>query len=379
MVDGLGEEALEAALPRLPGFRALAARSERYDNAAHDHAVTVTSPGHASIATGEPPSVHGVVSNAWIDRATGRAVSSVADETFGVSPKNLKVPAWSDRLVAASNGRSRAFARLLGESADDSDPSAFAEALVRGERLGRDPEATDFFAVCFSALDLANYANDPKSARSIRTLEAIDRSMARFARFLDKRVGRDGVIFILTSDHGFTPAPRAGRGGILEGDRLVERLRVYLSDEWGAGNLVLGGANPWIYIDREKILAAELDYLSVLAVSRKFLETQEGVERVFTPEDWDKKDAKRTEIERRVARSWDAERAGDLYVLPKRFWILGLAADPHVSSHGSPYGYDAYVPLWISGPGASPGLRLEPVTVREAVRRHLSRVFPKLG
>lgn len=96
------------------GFRRLLDRGYRFDDAVHDHAVTFTSPGHASPTTGVIPARHGIVSNSWREWRDGawETVSSVADPDSelvggsgsGSSPRNLLVDGLPDWLVAQDPG-----------------------------------------------------------------------------------------------------------------------------------------------------------------------------------------------------------------------------------------------------------------------------------
>lgn len=52
--------------------------------ARHDHAMTLTSVGHATLATGAYPSRHGIVGNHWVERATGQRVYSCVDSTVQI-------------------------------------------------------------------------------------------------------------------------------------------------------------------------------------------------------------------------------------------------------------------------------------------------------
>jgi predicted AlkP superfamily pyrophosphatase or phosphodiesterase len=103
------------------GFRTLLDHGVHYLAAHYAHANTETAPGHATLATGAYPSRHGIVSNDWVDRASGEFVYNTEDERHhllgvkkrkphkGVSPRNLLTSTFSDELVASSGGRSRAF------------------------------------------------------------------------------------------------------------------------------------------------------------------------------------------------------------------------------------------------------------------------------
>ncbi|HWX53491.1 MAG TPA: alkaline phosphatase family protein [Verrucomicrobiae bacterium] len=72
---------------------------------------TVTAIGHSTFMTGATPSVSGIIGNEWFDRATGRSVTSVSDDSTrllggvpgatGSSPNRLLVSALGDELKMA--------------------------------------------------------------------------------------------------------------------------------------------------------------------------------------------------------------------------------------------------------------------------------------
>ena len=64
------------------GFRYLWEQGVVYSNAHHAHANTETIVGHATIATGAHPSVHGMVGNLWFDRETGFTTYNVEDTNY---------------------------------------------------------------------------------------------------------------------------------------------------------------------------------------------------------------------------------------------------------------------------------------------------------
>ncbi|HEX7981791.1 MAG TPA: alkaline phosphatase family protein [Gemmatimonadaceae bacterium] len=94
------------------GFRRLLDQGRLYARATHDHAITETAVGHATLATGVYPMRHGIVANEWQER-TPRGlvdVSNVGDSTAkivgyptlpGVSPHYLMRPGLADWIVAA--------------------------------------------------------------------------------------------------------------------------------------------------------------------------------------------------------------------------------------------------------------------------------------
>ena len=94
------------------GFRRLIDQGRAYVRASHDHAVTETAAGHASLATGVHPMRHGIVANEWSEHTPAGwiDVSNVGDSTVkivgdstqrGVSPHALVRAGLADWLTAA--------------------------------------------------------------------------------------------------------------------------------------------------------------------------------------------------------------------------------------------------------------------------------------
>src|SRR3954447_8066132 len=62
------------------GFRRMAREGTWYQNCYYPYASTFTAAGHASLATGTCPDVHGIIGNDWYDRASGE--SQVASQSL---------------------------------------------------------------------------------------------------------------------------------------------------------------------------------------------------------------------------------------------------------------------------------------------------------
>ncbi len=94
-------------------------------NAIHDHFPTYTAVGHATIATGLPPSMHGIVGNSWIEKYAGKIAYCIPE--FPAKPyDNLLAPTISDWLrlyfpdsrSACVSLKDRASVLMCGRSAD---------------------------------------------------------------------------------------------------------------------------------------------------------------------------------------------------------------------------------------------------------------------
>ena len=88
-----------------------------FANCHYRHALTVTAPGHATLATGASPNVHGIISNGWFDRVRGQYTTAGHDPatkllgatsaSAGASPRWLIGSTLGDQLHRVTKGRAR--------------------------------------------------------------------------------------------------------------------------------------------------------------------------------------------------------------------------------------------------------------------------------
>jgi predicted AlkP superfamily pyrophosphatase or phosphodiesterase len=157
------------------GLKRLVTEGAWFTRAAYPYLLTITCPGHATISTGTFPSTHGVFSNQWWDRESGRQVQCSDDPSatnFGYdgpgkdhnSGYRLKVETFADRLraergahVVTLSAKARSAIMLAGHGGDAvtwlseaSDTwltsSAFASAPVPEVKrfIAAHPVAADF-------------------------------------------------------------------------------------------------------------------------------------------------------------------------------------------------------------------------------------------
>ncbi|MEJ2541256.1 MAG: alkaline phosphatase family protein [Gemmatimonadota bacterium] len=149
VVDQLPAELLDRYDPAFTGgLRRLRDEGLRFLSTTHDHAITETAPGHATLVTGTWPSHHGVVSNQWweAEPPSFKAVLNVVDpkapvlgypQLPGASPAVLERDGLADWLQAANpdsrvvsvSGKARGAVLLASHS--DADVFWFEPALGR--------------------------------------------------------------------------------------------------------------------------------------------------------------------------------------------------------------------------------------------------------
>jgi len=101
------------------GFKRLVSEGYFFRNTHYNYVPTYTGPGHASIYTGATPAAHGIISNEWYSKDTGKDVYCTEDKDAKpvgseskagmMSPKNMLTTTMGDELKLATGGRSKVF------------------------------------------------------------------------------------------------------------------------------------------------------------------------------------------------------------------------------------------------------------------------------
>src|ERR1041384_7923695 len=87
------------------GFRRLLREGASWTQSNYDHMPTYTAPGHGTMMTGAYPAETGIIGNEWLDRASGKRVTSVTDETvklLGGGPN--EIASSPSRLMTSTVG-----------------------------------------------------------------------------------------------------------------------------------------------------------------------------------------------------------------------------------------------------------------------------------
>ncbi|MQA19738.1 alkaline phosphatase family protein [Rugamonas rivuli] len=262
----------------------------------------------------------------------------------------------------------------------------FARAAVDGENLGRNPAGVpDLLGVSLSAHDYVNHAFGPESKLSHDHLQRLDRMLADFFTYLDKKVGMDNVLVVLTADHGFPNTPEFAQtqhndAQRIDGDKLMAALDKHLSEKFGGAKLLSAWSLPNIHLDYAQIDKSGLKREDVESAAARYLLAQNGIVEAYTRTQLESGAANTTRIATLMRRAWNREASGDLMVVTKPYWYFGTGTSG--TSHGSPYAYDTNVPLMIMGkrwikPGAY-GQYAEVVDIAPTLA-HLLQVRPPSG
>jgi hypothetical protein len=254
---------------------------------------------------------------------------------------------------------SKLFTTLLTISpAGDDMTLAFAKALVINEQLGRD-DVTDYLAVSFSSTDYVGHVFGPSSLESEDNILRLDRTLGELFSFIDEQIGLEKTLIVLSADHGAPEAPGYLNslgipGGYVHPDRW-EKTSAFqtLKKKFGIGQeLIQNYVHPYIYLNSSVILDKDLDKAAleraVAAELVKFPDVALAVSSTAMREG----NLPDTPIHRAILNNFNPSRSGDIFVVfaPNRFINDFDGLDVAVT-HGSPWGYDTYVPILFGGYG----------------------------
>lgn len=439
------------------GFNYLLNHGFDFLNAHHPHANTTTCAGHATIATGSYPALHGIIDNDWYDRKTNKMVYCMEDlnvnplanthtlhKIEGRSPKNLKASTISDEIILARKGKafavslkdrsaialashagkafwfdktnggfittnyyyntypqwvtqwnndyqpkdftwnlskpkeyyqnantpvfpqqlkafkqgfphqianapSEQYFKFLSKTPKADQLTAdFAEHLLAAEQLGKTKNKTDYLGISFSAVDAIGHQFGPNSLEAEDNLLMLDQTIAHLLQSLDKQVGLDNVLIVLTADHGVEDSPsylkmhHIAEIQPLNIPETSQKVIHFLKERYQLPeNTLMAISPPYLYLNHDIISAHQLNLTAVSQNVAELLAHQPGIFKTYTlpaiaiEKDW---------LTEKVNRMAYPYRSGDVYLVQPPYQSLGAHSENRVT-HGSPWQYDSYVPL----------------------------------
>jgi Type I phosphodiesterase / nucleotide pyrophosphatase len=254
------------------------------------------------------------------------------------------------------------YAALLASPFADALALDFARAAIAGEQLGAD-DAPDILVVSLSGHDYVNHQFSAESRLSHDHFLHLDRLLQSFFADLDRAVGRERYLAVLTADHGFMPAPEVSqaqgkRAGRLSGSQLVAAVNGALEQRFQAPRLVMGASASALVLDRRQLAARGLALDAVAAAAREALLAQPGIAVAYTRQELASGSRAGAPLFEAMRKTWHPDISGDVQYATQPWFMFGNSG----ATHGSPYEYDTHVPLLVWGPAwVQPGRRADRV------------------
>jgi predicted AlkP superfamily pyrophosphatase or phosphodiesterase len=229
---------------------------------------------------------------------------------------------------------------------------------------------TDYLGVSYSSVDYVGHAFGPRSLEIQDILVRLDNNLGELFTHLDQKVGRGNYVVAFSADHGVVPIPEemqktGADAGVLNLADLKDRLEKAL-EPFNYTKPVLAQItgrdiyfSPGIYGQLKRDPAA-------LRVVLDAVQTEPGVAAVYRAEDLIGGSKSILHTRTAMELSYFAGRSGDLFVVPKPYWLLDETpvgkARGYATGHGTPYNYDQHVPILLMGYGIQGGEYFAPAT-----------------
>jgi hypothetical protein len=242
-----------------------------------------------------------------------------------------------------------------------------AKHAVVAEALGRH-SAPDLLCLAFSQLDYAGHSFGPDSHEIMDSVLRLDRVLADFFTFLDRELGAERWMVVLTADHGVAPLPervtalnRDITAGRIDWPVLTAQVEAALSVRFGAPS---DGA-VWTVRDSYgyRLIPATLAAKGVAALDARktikaTLQESPQVAVVWTRDELLDGSLTAGDYLAEWRLSFNAVRSQDVVLSPKPY-VVDRA--PTGTNHGTPYEYDSHIPLVWYGASITSGVRIERV------------------
>lgn len=273
-----------------------------------------------------------------------------------------------------AKGNKYYYTLLMASPVADELTVDFAKELIQREGLGKD-DVADYLAISLSSTDYVGHTFGPASLESEENLLRLDRTLADLFAYVDKTVGLDNTLIVLSADHGTPEAPQYMTEKGLEAGRIdldqmdFTQLDKELKERFGFGKEVIKMTyHPYVYLDHALMEAKKADAGEVSAVIANALIEIEGIAYAIPSAaliTGQLPDA--APIARQVLRNFSPKRSGDIYMIYQPHWVPTATGDYALVNHGSPWRYDTFVPVIFAGNGVLPNRIYRPVETVDVV------------
>jgi arylsulfatase A-like enzyme len=173
---------------------------------------------------------------------------------------------------------------------------------------------------------------------------------------VDALIGLEHVVVALTADHGVAPLPEALAAHSLPGGRMTSQdlfgpIQAAVARRFGEGKWLQATAGTSPYLDYSLAAARDADLEVVRNTAAAAARAVPHVARVYTRDELQRANVPNDRIGSRILRGFNAQRSGDLEIVLEPYWLRQGSG----TTHGTPYNYDAHIPLILMGARIAPG------------------------
>jgi predicted AlkP superfamily pyrophosphatase or phosphodiesterase len=246
--------------------------------------------------------------------------------------------------------------------ADEMTLGVALQAMAMHE-LGTDDDP-DLLAIGFSATDIIGHTYGADSHEMMDQILRLDLVLEKLFAEVDRRVGLQRTLVVLTADHGSQPLVEVLQARGLEARRVHPKHLDALFAEAlerrfpGSKGLIAYFDPPNFFLNEENVRKQKLSLEDVANTVADALRGSGLVDAVYTKIDFLKTPPKNDPYFEFFQNSFFESRSGHVVALMKPF--VYIDDRPGGTGHGTPYEYDRHVPIFFMGPGIKPGRYPEP-------------------
>ena len=235
----------------------------------------------------------------------------------------------------------------------------FAKTLLEKEQLGQD-DVPDYLSISFSSTDYVGHIFGASSLETEDNLVRLDRTLADLFAYIDKKVGLENTLIVLSADHGQPEVPGyMNELGIdnahhfdtetLDKTPIIEALK----EQFGIGEkLIEAYFHPYIYLNYKEIGKKGLDRATVERAVASELMKLDGVAYAVSSTALRTNRLPDNLMTRSILHNFHPKRSGDIYlVFEPNVFINDFDGLTVSSTHGSIWRYDTFVPVIFAGAG----------------------------
>lgn len=242
----------------------------------------------------------------------------------------------------------------------NADITNMAQLCVASSAMGND-RVTDLLCLTYYA---GNFNHRPVTECQIElqdTYVRLDREIARLIKMLEERVGKDNVLFVLTST-GYCEEEAADYqkyripSGTFYLCRTANLLNMYFGAIWGQGKYVEAYFRNQIFLNHQLLETKKISIVEATSRAQEFLAMMSGVRNVYTSLQLM---TDNNEPLRKIRNGFNAEHCGDIVIETAPGWqLLNEDTQENELSRAS------YIPfpIIIYGAGIKAERILNPVT-----------------
>lgn len=227
--------------------------------------------------------------------------------------------------------------------------SDFAKDLIINENLGSDNDV-DLLSVSYSFLSDKHLKYFTDEAEKIDALYRLDSDLADLFIFLDKQIGKNNYLVMLTVSDAMVDSPEELKKkkmptGYFNSYKAIALLRSYLNIKFGVGDWILSYDSQQIYLNRLLIEKKKMNLRDVQNIVVSFFEEFEGIDKVI-PSYALRFNNFAEGKEKRMHYSYNQKRSGDVMYSLVYSWTNSLNDR---EDYLAKYSYKRKVPLFFYG------------------------------